>query len=652
MKGISAKRLRIAPAGLVLAAAGLSACATMDSEYGVGTLCSLPELEVGHPAAHKDPDFPGYRADLTHTVPTVGFQVCDSTAADLNGDGRAEFLAADHLEPGFGYFTNDASASSHRVFEDGVRVAFGSGGGNSAGIVTADYNRDGRPDVANSNHPGSVTVRINGTPPGGAAKVRFPRAGETDRDLGVDYGRGIGIAGQEGGLVSADFDGDGRVDIATADLGKTKRPEAGRSPDCPGGDPNARRFTVSVLLNTTADEGAAQASFGPIHYFPIPGPAISIASADFNFDGRPDLVTADTGKPSSVSILTNETRPGAGAPCFSAAQSLPIDKHGLPQGAGPTNPLAVDLNGDDRPDIASANWNTRTVNVWINTTPPGGAARPTFSRPLEISTGGVHPLVLRAHDLDGDGLRDLVVLPLSTQSNVAMLVIRNESRAGSSSPAFVVDAVYSIPKELENRWLYTYFSSAGVVHDFDGDGLLDIGVVVARGSLLLKAMKPGNDVLSFVDPGVPLWVVHPILPHHSMLVVYRRESASPAPPACADAPAIQTEGFCATARALLEELPGSVADMGEMHAEQGHADHVVRSKQSDHAAERLRELAAAAPPEIRADLELVAAYVEDASERLHEESSWHVHHDVDTATDRVTAYLHETCGDPALQAAR
>jgi len=645
VKTAFAMRLGGVGVGLVSAAVALSGCALWEREFGAGTLCSLPELEVDHPAAHKDPDFPAYRADLDHRVPSIGFQVCDSTAADLDGDGRAEFLVADHLDPGFGYFVNEASPSSRRVFDDGVRVAFGAGGGNSAGIVTADYNRDGRLDVANSNHPGSITVRLNGTR---GSRIRFPSAGELDRNLEVDYGAGIGIAGQEGGLVSADFDGDGRVDIASADLGRTKEPVDGRSPSCPSGDSKRSLYTVSVMLGTT-EQGAAKPAFGPTHHFPIPGPAISIASADFNFDGRPDLVTADT-KNSSVSILTNLTEPGAGGPCFSAARSLPIAKHRLSQGAGPTNPLAVDLNGDDRPDIASANWNTRRVSVWINTTPKEGAARPSFSKEMEIPTGNVHPLVLRAADLDGDGMRDLVVLPLSTQSNVAMLVIRNETQPGSAEARFVVDAVYSIPKELENPWLYTYFSSAGVVHDFDGDGLQDIGVVVARGSLLLKTMQPGNDVLAFVDPGVPLWVVHPILPDHSMLVVYRNAAASPAARACADLPA-KPAGFCASAHAALDSLPKGADDLAKQLSKEGHTNPIVRARQASYSAERLRGLAVEAPTEVQQDLHLIADYLDEMSELMTEQPSRHVHHSVDDATDRVTAYLQRRCGDPARRQA-
>ncbi|MEM9178001.1 MAG: hypothetical protein AAGC67_22605, partial [Myxococcota bacterium] len=70
---------------------------------------ACPEQRGTHPelASEKHPDFPAFCADMSHELPTVPFQVCDSTSADLNGDGRLEFLAADHINPAFGYFVND-----------------------------------------------------------------------------------------------------------------------------------------------------------------------------------------------------------------------------------------------------------------------------------------------------------------------------------------------------------------------------------------------------------------------------------------------------------------------------------------------------------------------------------------------------------------
>jgi hypothetical protein len=577
-------------------------------------------------------------------VPSLAFQVCDSAAADLNDDGKPELLAADHLKPAFGYFVNASSDADGVAFGSGVRVPFDQGD-NSAGIVTADFNGDGRLDVANSNHPGTLTVRINGTARG-ASELSFPVLGETNIPLDVQYGPSFGIAGREGGLVTADFNADGRPDLATADLGQTAEPRSGRSKSCPGGDPTASRQMAAVLLNTT-EVGASKATYAPTTYFPIAGPAISIASADFDGDGRPDLLTANTGD-GSLSVLKNLTEPEAGVPCFGPGLRLKIPDGGLSHGAGPTNAIAIDVNGDGRPDIATANWNVRTVTVRINTTPsePSGGV-PTFSDPFIFSTGDLPPLVLRSGDLDQDGLDDLVVIPLSTHSNAAFMVLRNETVRGSSEAAFEVDAIYSIPRVLEHPWLHEYFSSAGLVHDFDADGRLEIAVLIARGSLLLKLMSPGNDVLAFVDPGVPLWVVHPVLPDHTMVVVYDPDPAADerararATPASIE-PEEQTP-FCALARATLDDLSSQVVVVGRLHRQQGRSDVEVRSKQAEYSAARLQELVADAPRSIRKQVQMLVDFVQQASLRVRKEASWHVEHDVEDAVRDITAYLRKSC---------
>ncbi|NJO56315.1 MAG: VCBS repeat-containing protein [Rhodospirillales bacterium] len=184
-------------------------------------------------------------------MPHLMFQVCDSQPADLNGDGLLDFVAADHINAGFGYFMQDPSTSSVS-FAAGQTVPF-VGGGNSAGIVVDDFNFDGMPDVANSDHPGIVTVRINGTPTGAAiGDVTFPTAGETNVDLGVNHGASHGFAGIEGGLVAADINTDGKLDIATANLGLNAAMDA----------------TSSILLNVTPDP--VDDGMGNMIYAPAP----------------------------------------------------------------------------------------------------------------------------------------------------------------------------------------------------------------------------------------------------------------------------------------------------------------------------------------------------------------------------------------------
>src|SRR5208282_3980762 len=82
---------------------------------------------------------------------------------------------------------------------------------------------------------------------------------------------------------------------------------------------NAGDDTVSVLLNTTAP-GAATASFATQQTFAAGSVPISVAAADLNGDGKPDLIVANLDS-NTTSVLLNTTAPGAATPSFAPQQT-------------------------------------------------------------------------------------------------------------------------------------------------------------------------------------------------------------------------------------------------------------------------------------------------------------------------------------------
>ena len=83
------------------------------------------------------------------------------------------------------------------------------------------------------------------------------------------------------------------------------------------------------------------------------GPApTSVAVADLNGDGRPDLVTTNSDG-NSVSVLL-----GNGDGTFSVQQTFPV-------GRSPRDVVVADLTGDGIPDLVVANYNDDTVSVLI-----------------------------------------------------------------------------------------------------------------------------------------------------------------------------------------------------------------------------------------------------------------------------------------------
>lgn len=82
----------------------------------------------------------------------------------------------------------------------------------------------------------------------------------------------------------------------------------------------------------------------------------SVASADLNNDGWPDLVSANNGA-NTLSVLTNNCAGG-----FSLAATIVTP-------SGPISVVAVDMNRDGNIDLASANYTANTVTVFTNSTP-------------------------------------------------------------------------------------------------------------------------------------------------------------------------------------------------------------------------------------------------------------------------------------------
>ncbi|MGH8270920.1 MAG: beta strand repeat-containing protein [Gammaproteobacteria bacterium] len=305
----------------------------------------------------------------------VGNTPASVAMADVNGDGKPDLITANvsySVSVRLNTTTPGAAAPS---FDAAVNFTAGS---DPTSVAVADVNGDGRPDliVANTVTPGSVTVLLNTTAPG-ATTPSFSGAASFP----------VGKAPRS--VVVADVNGDGKLDLITAN-------EVGDN--------------VSVLLNTTAP-GASIPSFATQQTFAVGSYPVSVTAADMNGDGKPDLIVANNND-NNVSVLLNTTAPGASIPSFAAQQTFAA-------GSYPVSVAAADVNGDGRPDLIVANADDNTVAVLLNTTSPG-ATTASFTTATTFATG-LAPDAVTASDVNGDGKPELIVANQNSHTVTVLL---------------------------------------------------------------------------------------------------------------------------------------------------------------------------------------------------------------------------------------
>jgi hypothetical protein len=331
------------------------------------------------------------------------------------------------------------------------RVNVGAGDG-PTGTVIADFDGDGKPDIAVTDDYGHTlsvyrNISVAGTLDASsfAPRVVLPASP-------AEYSPYM--------LVTGDVDGDGKLDLITTDVGGN---------------------TVSVYRNQSAPGSLSSNSFAPFVSFATGAGPRSVALADLDADGRPEIVTANYDS-STVSVLRNT---GVTGQIFSNSFA---PRFNLPAGAGAHGLAVADLDGDGRPDLATANAIGASMSLFRNVG-SGPVASNSFA-PIVTIPGPDHAHFVRAADLDADGRAELLVTSYLGQT---LTVYRNQADSGVlNSNSFTAGVTLA----LAGRG---HTISLG---DLNGDARLDIAVDTEIGdsiALFQNQSAPGgftNDALA------------------------------------------------------------------------------------------------------------------------------------------------------------
>jgi len=237
-------------------------------------------------------------------------------------------------------------------------------------------------------------------------------------------------------VVAVDLDGDGALDLASADKGSN---------------------AISVLLN----DGTAR--FGHPVSYPVGLLPAGITAADLDGDLDADLAVTNRGS-GTVSVLLNQ-----GDGTFSAGVELPA-------GLEPSAIASGDLNRDGAPDLVASNFRSRTVSVLFNDGLGGFTAGPVIGV-------GSEPVSIVISDLDRNGTPDLAVLNRATEvrflpgsrilpfSIVTVLPGNGDGTFGPSSAFEVAQNPFQL-----------------IAHDLNGDGWPDL----ATANHLVSSLSPGS----------------------------------------------------------------------------------------------------------------------------------------------------------------
>ena len=334
------------------------------------------------------------------TVATKQMLVGPIVLADFNGDGKSDLLAGGYFVAGLG------------------NGAFGTPVAGPAGLYFAvgDVNADGKLDVVTTATGAGrmITVLL------GNGDGTFTKRASYAAVSGAEY------------LSITDIDGDGKLDIFVG-LGGSG-----------AFAPNHLSATVMQFLlgrgdgtfsgaQALADVGGSQLYTG----------APTLALADFNGDGYPDLIAPSPGNVASMVL-----RPGAASGQFGAA-ATPISLS--------FKPLFVasgDVNGDGKPDAIAISAGRLMVLPGTG----GGNFGAEQSYALPAVAG--QPSNLAVGDINADGRGDIVI------------TMQRQSAATGGAFAYIAntDGTLKTPVQIDSA---TNLGALAVA-DLTGDGRADI----------------------------------------------------------------------------------------------------------------------------------------------------------------------------------
>jgi hypothetical protein len=274
----------------------------------------------------------------------------DVIAADFNGDNKIDLAVSNPMEGTVSLFLGNGDGTFQAPHNTVYGNTIPTGTAGVANLAIGDFNKDQKPDLVVTDPFDHHIDALLGNGDGTFSDTSYNNGGAANFSPTL--------------IVAADFSGDGNPDIA---------------------------FTDGTSSNVFVALGDGHGAFATATANALLGAANDLTVADFNMDGKPDIMAAAPLAPGSVAAELVNTGGGT----FAGVRSFGTE---VPNGQAISG---ADYTGDGKPDLVMMASDGTLISGIGN---GDGSFQVPVSTPPTAATS-VHRIV--AADFDGDGSLDI-----------------------------------------------------------------------------------------------------------------------------------------------------------------------------------------------------------------------------------------------------